>query len=208
MHALPASMLTAPCVSLRMDSGSADSRPGFGPLDAEGSSMKRDVVTKKIHRIIRKVESERMPVHVREIYVFGSCARGIPECGELDLLVVTDRPKKEDDNRCECRMFMGFPDFRVRNSFSGPQMPIRRHCGPFEARFSIPARPSHGRRFLPYWNMLSGRRPLRRDDWAKLRFWITRRLLLWRLSSKGGKLVGMVASMNTFSGKTVYMGLA
>jgi len=73
--------------------------------------VKRSKVTEKLIRIIGKIESERMPIRVKGLYVFGSYARGALDCGDLDIVLVTDRPTDEDDRRCEPRAFMDFPDY-------------------------------------------------------------------------------------------------
>lgn len=54
--------------------------------------MNRDLWTKKLTRIIAAIEAGEMPATVRELYIFGSYARGAIECKDLDLVVVHDEP--------------------------------------------------------------------------------------------------------------------
>ncbi len=57
--------------------------------------MKREQFTVKLVRILKSLDSASFPARVREVYVFGSYARGALEPGDLDLLVVHDRATKE-----------------------------------------------------------------------------------------------------------------
>jgi len=57
--------------------------------------MKRELWIHKIEKIIGRVERGAAPARIREIYVFGSFARGAPEPGDLDLIVVHDPPTDE-----------------------------------------------------------------------------------------------------------------
>jgi predicted nucleotidyltransferase len=45
--------------------------------------------------MLRAVDAGDLPARVREVYVFGSYARGAPKPGDLDLLVIHDDPGKE-----------------------------------------------------------------------------------------------------------------
>jgi predicted nucleotidyltransferase len=54
--------------------------------------MNREQWTKKLARIIADIEAGRTPAAVREVYVFGSYARGAVECKDLDLVVVHEEP--------------------------------------------------------------------------------------------------------------------
>ena len=54
--------------------------------------MYREQWTKKLIRMITDVESLRTPAQVRELYVFGSYARGAQECKDLDLVIVHEEP--------------------------------------------------------------------------------------------------------------------
>jgi hypothetical protein len=51
--------------------------------------------TKKIERIIGTIERGETPVAVRELYLFGSYVRGALEPGDLDIVVVHERPSQE-----------------------------------------------------------------------------------------------------------------
>lgn len=73
--------------------------------------MQRSQVTEKLCRIIRTIETVRMPVPVKELYVFGSYARGAATCGDLNIVVVTAEPTEEDEARCPARCFMNIADF-------------------------------------------------------------------------------------------------
>lgn len=57
--------------------------------------MKREQFTVKLVRILKSLDSVSFPARVREVYVFGSYARGALEPGDLDLLVVHDRATPE-----------------------------------------------------------------------------------------------------------------
>lgn len=57
--------------------------------------MRREALTKKLHRIINTIESGDTPIPVRKLWVFGSYARGALDCGDLDLAIVVDHPSKE-----------------------------------------------------------------------------------------------------------------
>jgi predicted nucleotidyltransferase len=57
--------------------------------------MKREQWTKKLERIVADIEAHKTPAPVRELYVFGSYARGAPECKDLDLVVIHEPPSKK-----------------------------------------------------------------------------------------------------------------
>lgn len=57
--------------------------------------MKREQFTAKLMRILKTLDSASFPARVREVYVFGSYARGALEPGDLDLLVLHDRASPE-----------------------------------------------------------------------------------------------------------------
>lgn len=57
--------------------------------------MTRDHWEKKLEVIIARVEAGEAPVPIREVYVFGSFARGAPQPNDLDLIVIHDRPGRE-----------------------------------------------------------------------------------------------------------------
>jgi len=54
--------------------------------------MKRKLLTKKLERIMKVIESGETPRPVKKLWVFGSYARGALECGDLDLAIEIDRP--------------------------------------------------------------------------------------------------------------------
>lgn len=54
--------------------------------------MKREQFTEKLVRMIETIQSGALPARVREFYVFGSYSRGAVEPGDLDVVVVHDRP--------------------------------------------------------------------------------------------------------------------
>lgn len=54
--------------------------------------MQRDLWTKKLTRIISDIEAGKPPVPVRELYVFGSYARGALQPNDLDIVVIHDEP--------------------------------------------------------------------------------------------------------------------
>jgi predicted nucleotidyltransferase len=56
--------------------------------------MRREQATARLVRMVQAVRSGCLPARVRELYVFGSYARGAPEPGDLDVVVVHDRPAK------------------------------------------------------------------------------------------------------------------
>ena len=56
--------------------------------------MHREQLTAKLVRMIETIHAQRLPARVREFYVFGSYARGALEPGDLDVVVVHDRPPK------------------------------------------------------------------------------------------------------------------
>jgi predicted nucleotidyltransferase len=57
--------------------------------------MNREQWTKKLARIVADIESGKTPAPVRELYVFGTYARGALECKDLDLVVVHEEPPTE-----------------------------------------------------------------------------------------------------------------
>ena len=57
--------------------------------------MNREQWTKKLSRMIADFEAGKTPAPVRDLYVFGSYARGAVECRDLDLVVVYEKPPAE-----------------------------------------------------------------------------------------------------------------
>jgi len=56
--------------------------------------MKRDTLTEKLVRMIETIEANSLPAKVKELYVFGSYARGAMEPGDLDVIVIYEWPPK------------------------------------------------------------------------------------------------------------------
>jgi predicted nucleotidyltransferase len=56
--------------------------------------MKRDECSKKLIRMIEAIQSGSLPARVREFYVFGSYSRGALEPGDVDVVIVHDRPPR------------------------------------------------------------------------------------------------------------------
>jgi predicted nucleotidyltransferase len=54
--------------------------------------MKREDCTKKLIRTIERIEAGVLPATIKELYVFGSYARGAIEPGDLDIVVVYEDP--------------------------------------------------------------------------------------------------------------------
>jgi predicted nucleotidyltransferase len=52
--------------------------------------MDRESATRQIERIIHAIEAEKFPTKVRELYVFGSYARGALNPGDIDLILIHD----------------------------------------------------------------------------------------------------------------------
>lgn len=50
--------------------------------------MKRDRATKILERVLATIETGKVPVPILEVWVFGSYARGAPEPGDIDLIIV------------------------------------------------------------------------------------------------------------------------
>lgn len=57
--------------------------------------MKREALTKKLERIVHTIQSGNTPTPVRNLWVYGSYARGALNCGDLDLAIVYDYPSKK-----------------------------------------------------------------------------------------------------------------
>lgn len=56
--------------------------------------MKREKYTEKLVRMIEAIVAGNLPAKVKELYVFGSYARGIWEPGDLDVIVIYEWPPK------------------------------------------------------------------------------------------------------------------
>lgn len=56
--------------------------------------MKREKYTEKLVRAIETIEANALPAKVKELYVFGSYARGALEPGDLDVIVIYEWPPK------------------------------------------------------------------------------------------------------------------
>lgn len=59
--------------------------------------MKHEQYTQKLRRILTTLDTETFEAVPRALYVFGSYSRGAPEPGDLDLLLVYDRPDNHED---------------------------------------------------------------------------------------------------------------
>lgn len=60
-----------------------------------GRNMNRDRWVEKLGAIVARIEAGEAPARIREVYVFGSFARGAMEPDDLDLIVVHDRPSNK-----------------------------------------------------------------------------------------------------------------
>ena len=85
--------------------------------------MNRDKATKILSRILETIDQGRVPARIREVYVFGSYARGALEPNDIDLVVVHDhmpgdlRSQLEQRARKVARDFMQqlfYPDVRFK----------------------------------------------------------------------------------------------
>ncbi len=76
--------------------------------------MHRDKFTTKLVRIIASIESGKLPMDVRELYVFGSYSRGAIEPGDLDLIVVHGPGRQEIDKRVDKALQKSHPDILAR----------------------------------------------------------------------------------------------
>jgi hypothetical protein len=64
-------------------------------ISSRAFAMNREQFTKKLVRVIETIESGALPARVREFYVFGSYSRGALEPGDLDVIVIHDRPPRD-----------------------------------------------------------------------------------------------------------------
>lgn len=62
--------------------------------------MKRDLLTKKLVRILEALNREKFILKIKKLYAFGSYARGALEPGDLDLLLLYEYP---DDHAARAR---------------------------------------------------------------------------------------------------------
>lgn len=76
--------------------------------------MHRDKFTAKLVRILESIESGKLPMDVRELYVFGSYSRGAVEPGDLDLIIVHGRGRQEIDRRVDEALQKSHPDIFAR----------------------------------------------------------------------------------------------
>jgi hypothetical protein len=72
-------------------------RANEGPVGDAGLNMKRSEATKRINGLLGRVVSGegRYVSRVREVWVFGSFARGALEVGDIDVAVEFDQTKDE-----------------------------------------------------------------------------------------------------------------
>lgn len=57
--------------------------------------MDRDKLTLHLLRILRAIDQGKRPARVREVYVFGSYARGAFDPADLDIIIVHDSPSQK-----------------------------------------------------------------------------------------------------------------
>lgn len=70
--------------------------------------MKHEVYTKKLKRLLESLCTEPLMAVPRELYAFGSYARGAEEPGDLDLLFVYDLPARyAEDLERHCQAHHG-----------------------------------------------------------------------------------------------------
>lgn len=72
--------------------------------------MHRDKFTAKLVRIVESIELGKLPMDVRELYVFGSYSRGAIEPGDLDLIIVHGRGRQEIDKQVDEALQKSHPD--------------------------------------------------------------------------------------------------
>ncbi|MGC4004055.1 MAG: hypothetical protein QM811_13420 [Pirellulales bacterium] len=77
-------------------------------------AMHRDKFTAKLLRIVESIESSKLPIDVRELYVFGSYSRGAIEPGDLDLIIVHGPGRQEIDKQVEKALQKSHPDILDR----------------------------------------------------------------------------------------------
>jgi predicted nucleotidyltransferase len=63
--------------------------------------MKREQFTEKLVRMIETIQSGALPARVCEFYVFGSYSRGALEPGDLDVVIIHDRPPRAYEEAIE-----------------------------------------------------------------------------------------------------------
>ena len=65
------------------------------------SGLEREVAVSRVERIVEKIESERMPVPVREVWVFGDVVLGLDPVDRLDVYLTKDVLLRDDADREE-----------------------------------------------------------------------------------------------------------
>ena len=65
------------------------------------SGLERELAVSRVERIVEKVESERMPVPVREVWVFGDVVLGMDPVDRLDVYLTKDVLLRDDADREE-----------------------------------------------------------------------------------------------------------
>src|SRR6266700_7868621 len=62
--------------------------------------MNRDAFVGKLERIITAIQTEKdLPLHVKEIHVFGSFARGKEDPGDLDLILIHETLTRDQEEQ-------------------------------------------------------------------------------------------------------------
>ena len=84
--------------------------------------MHRDKFTAKLVRIVESIESDTIPMDVREVYVFGSYSRGAIEPGDLDLIVVHGPGWQEVDRQVDKALKKSHPDILERSRIAAGKL--------------------------------------------------------------------------------------
>ncbi|WP_276254399.1 DUF7095 family protein [Halomontanus rarus] len=64
-----------------------------------GTGLEREAAVDRIERLVDTVESERMPVPVREVWVYGDIALGLDPVERLDIYLTKDVLMRDDPDR-------------------------------------------------------------------------------------------------------------
>jgi len=72
--------------------------------------MHRDKFTTKLVRIVESIESGKLPMDVRELYVFGSYSRGAIQPGDLDLIIVHGPGRQKIDEQVDKALQKSHPN--------------------------------------------------------------------------------------------------
>lgn len=105
-------------------------RANEGPVGDAGLNMKRSEATKRINGLLGRVVSGegRYVSRVREVWVFGSFARGALEVGDIDVAVEFDQTKDEAGRWFATLMAGGFDHLgALRRELRGNQRVLELH---------------------------------------------------------------------------------